>query len=287
MTTLESTGPNAQQIQYWNETAGPKWVTLQNLIDDQIRPLGRLAMQRAALRSGERVLDVGCGCGDTTVELARLVAPGGVATGVDISAPMLARARQLADAQHVRARFELGDAQTHAFAAASADVLFSRFGVMFFADATAAFANLHRALTPGGRLAFVCWQALPENPWMFVALGAALQHLPPPPLPAPDAPGPFSFADPARVRGILERAGFRDVAFEDVRETLTIGAGAGLDATVDFMLQMGPTAAALRESTDPKLMPRVVASVREALAPYVTPQGVRMASASWIVTARA
>jgi len=277
--------PNAEQIKYWNEVSGAKWVAVQPVIDEQIRPLGRLAMERAALRPGERVLDVGCGCGDTTIELARRVAPGGHAAGVDISAPMLERARQLADAQRVNVRFELADAQTHAFLPASADVLFSRFGVMFFADPTAAFANLRRALTSGGRLAFVCWQALPENAWMAVPMLAALQHLPTPPIPGPEEPGPFSFADPARVRRILEGAGFTSVQLEDVRETLTIGGGAGPDDTAEFMLQIGPAARALREASDPTLKPRVAAAVRDALLPYATPQGVRMGSASWIVTA--
>ena len=285
MTSIDPAGPNAQQIQFWNET-GPKWVALQAAIDAQIRPLGLLAMDRAALRPGERALDVGCGCGETTVELARRVAPGGAVTGIDISAVMLERAHQRARAEGLTVQAELADAQTHTFTLATVDVLFSRFGVMFFSDPSAAFANLRCALRPGGRLAFVCWQSLPDNPWMFVPLGAALQHLPPPPLPGPDAPGPFSFADPVRVRAILERAGFRDVALEGVHETLSIGAGAGLDETVEFLLQMGPTGAALREAADLSLKPRVAAAVREALAPYVTPRGIRMASASWIVTAR-
>jgi SAM-dependent methyltransferase len=284
---MEATGPNAQQIQYWNDTAGEKWVRLQAVLDEMIRPLGQLAMARARLRPGERVLDVGCGCGDTTAELGCRVAPGGSATGVDICGVMLERARELASERRVGARFELADAQTHAFPPAGADVVFSRFGVMFFADPTAAFTNLRRALARGGRLAFVCWQALPENPWMFVPLGAALQHVPPPPLPGPDAPGPFAFADPARVRGILDRAGYRDIAFEDVRETLTLSGLGGLDRTVDFMLQMGPTSALLREASDPTLVPRVAAAVRAALEPYLTSEGVRMASASWVVTARA
>jgi SAM-dependent methyltransferase len=286
MATMDISGPNAQQIQYWNEAAGQKWVALQAVIDDQIRPLGRFAMDRAALLPGAHVLDIGCGCGDTTIELARRVAPGGGATGIDISAVMLERARQAAREQHVAATFERADAQTHAFPAASVDVLYSRFGVMFFADPKAAFTNLRRALRPGGRLSFICWQSLPENPWMFVPLGAALQFLPPPPLPAPDAPGPFAFADTGRVEGILSGAGFNDVQFQDVRQTLRIGGGAGLDQTVDFLLQMGPAAVALRESNDPTLMSRVSAAVRESLGPYVGDDGIRMPSASWIVTAR-
>ncbi|MBX3024021.1 methyltransferase domain-containing protein [bacterium] len=280
-------GPNAEQITYWNQQAGPTWVAVQASIDQQIRPLGRLAMDRAGLRPGLRVLDVGCGCGDTTIELAARVAPGGEVLGVDISAPMLTRAGQQARAANVtNARFEIADAQIAQFPAGAFDVLFSRFGVMFFADPAAAFANLRSALRAGGQLAFACWQSMMDNPWMTVPMAAALQHLPPPPIPAPGAPGPFAFADPDHVRGILEAAGFTAVALEPVRMTLSVGGGQDLDATVDFLLRMGPTARALREADDPELPPLVAASVREALRPYQTAAGVQMDSASWIVTAR-
>ncbi|MGH7787489.1 MAG: class I SAM-dependent methyltransferase [Candidatus Binatia bacterium] len=282
-TSAPPSGPNAEQIQYWNETAGPKWVALQAMIDAQIRPLGRAAMQRADLAPGVRVLDVGCGCGDTSIELSHRVTPGGSVCGIDISAPMLERARASAHAAGAEVHFELADAQTHPFSP-TFDLCFSRFGVMFFTDPTAAFTNLRRALRPGGRLAFVCWQGLSENPWMTVPLGAALQHLPLPPMPAPDAPGPFAFADSERVRGILGGAGFGALAFESVREELTLG-GDTLDATVEFLLQLGPAAVLMRDA-DPALRPRVVASVREALAPYATANGVRMPSATWVVTGR-
>ena len=166
-------------------------------------------------------------------------------------------------------------------------MLFSRFGVMFFADPTAAFANLRRALRAGGRLAFVCWQALPENAWMAVPLLAALQHMPPPPLPGPEAPGPFAFADPARVRRILERRRLRDpCSSRRARDTDASAAAPASRRPSSSCCRWGPTAAALREATDPTLSPRVAAAVREALAPYVTADGVRMSSASWIVTAR-
>jgi hypothetical protein len=135
-------------------------------------------------------------------------------------------------------------------------------------------------------MAFVCWRSLPENPWMAVPIAAALQHIEPPAMFAPDAPGPFAFADATRVRGILTGAGFDDVAFDELDETLTIGGGGELDRTVDFLLQMGPTAAALREA-GPAKTAEVAAAVREVLVPYHQDGvGVRMASASWIVTAR-
>jgi SAM-dependent methyltransferase len=280
-------GPNAEQIRYWNETAGPKWAAFQGVLDRQLSVLGRRAMDRARPIAGERVIDVGCGCGDTTIELGRRVVPAGEALGIDVSAPMLAQAADAARAAAVRnVRFELADAQTYRFPPGGFDLVFSRFGVMFFIDPAAAFANLRAALRADGRLVFICWQALPENPWLFVPLRAASAHLTLPPPPAPDAPGPFAFADPERVRGILARARFADVELEPMRETLTVGGAATIDQAVQFLLEgVGPTTAALREA-DPAVRGRVAAAVRDALEPFATTDGVRMGSAAWLVSAR-
>jgi len=285
MPNLEATGPNAEQIQYWNDIAGPKWVALQPLIDAQIRSLGFLAMARAALTAGERVLDVGCGCGHTTVEIARRVGPTGSVVGIDVSSRMLECARDRARSAGIaNVRFDNADAQTHAFAGARFDVLFSRFGVMFFTDPTAAFANLRTALRPGGRLGFVCWRDLKQNPWMLVPLMAAAQHIQLPAPPPPGAPGPFAFADAERVRGILARAGFVDVSLDPLDEALVVGGGGDLDQTVDFLLQMGPAGAALRE-VGAEARSAVAVAVRDALRPFVTDAGVRLAGAAWVVTA--
>ena len=283
---MNASGPNAEQITYWNQTAGPKWVALEEVLDAQIRGLGEAAMDGLGIGRGERVLDLGCGTGQTSLELARRVGPNGHVTAVDISAPMLGRARDRARAAGAtNVTFVPADVQTHRFEPGTADVAFSRFGIMFFADPPAAFTNLHGALRPGGRLGFVCWQALPENPWMAVPVMAAAQHITIPIPTSPDAPGPFAFANPDRVRAILEQAGFVDVAFTDQRATLTVGGNGSLEQAVGFILQMGPAAATIREAT-PELRETVAAAVREALAPYHTPEGVRMSSASWVVTAR-
>lgn len=281
---MDSDGPNKEQIEYWNTETGEKWVELYPLIDSLIRPLGLLAMQRLGDLSGRRVLDIGCGCGDATLELARRAGPSGSVTGLDVSAPMLGAAQRRAAAEGLgNATFERADAQVHAFAAASYDALFSRFGVMFFTDPRLAFTNLRGALRPGGRLAFACWRTITENEWMMVPLRAALEHVPPPPPPAADAPGPFAFADRERVEGILGGAGFADVAIERVDEALTYGSD--LDTAANFVVQMGPAGRVLRDA-DPGVLPAVIASVRKALEPYRSDEGIRIQSSAWMVSAR-
>jgi SAM-dependent methyltransferase len=279
------TGPNAEQIRLWNEVNASKWIRFQPAIDEQIGPLGRIAMDRAMIRDGEHVLDIGCGCGDTTLELARRVGPSGFVVGLDVSAPMLGEAGRRMRARGVsNARFWNSDAQTHAFSAAEFDVAYSRFGVMFFADPVRAFANLGEALRPGGRLAFVCWQALDRNPWMAVPMAAAAREIPFPPPSEPHAPGPFAFSDPQRMRQILTDAGFANVTVEGHEEILSIGGRDGVDAAAEFLVQMGPTGNAVRQA-GPSVESRVRTAVKAALAPFSGPAGVQMASATWIVLA--
>ncbi len=283
MERLDVTGPNAEQITYWNEQGGPRWVRLQESLDQQLSPFGHLVMDRLAIGNGERILDVGCGCGETSLELARRVGATGKVLGVDISTIMLEHAAERGKSVP-NVQFMVADAQTHPFAPASFEAIFSRFGVMFFKDPRAAFTNLARALVPGGRVGFHCWKALPENPWMTVPFFAALQHVPPPTPPPPDAPGPFAFADADRVRAILTDAGLAEIDFESRNEMMGVGAGT-LDDAVDFALQMGPASIAIREAT-PATIAKVRASVREALVPYQTGDGVKLATSSWVVTAR-
>jgi SAM-dependent methyltransferase len=286
MKALDASGPNAEQITYWNEQSGAKWVDMGPWLDDQISPLGLATMEHARLAQGERVLDVGCGCGQTSLQLAERVGPGGEVVGVDISTVMLERARaRAAEAGVANVRFENADAQTFAFEPERFDLVFSRFGVMFFADPTRAFENLLTALAPGGRLAFLCWQEVGRNPWMLVPLMAAAQHVGMPERPPPGAPGPFAFADSGHVRGILETAGFADVAFESLERELQVGGGGSLEDTVRFALQLGPTGRLLADA-DEATRTTVAKSVHEALIPYAKDDGVRMDSAAWIATAR-
>lgn len=281
---MDASGPNAEQIRYWNEQSGPKWVARQAALDQQLAPLGTAVADRLAVAAGERVVDVGCGCGESTLDLARRVGPSGRVLGVDISEPMLARARERAEGLE-QVTLRQADAQAHAFPAAAFDVVYSRFGVMFFADPVAAFRNLRGALRGGGRLGFVCWQALWENPWMTVPLQAVAGLVQMPPPPPPDAPGPFAFADRERVTGILEGAGFADVAFEELRPLLTIAGGGDAERAAAFAMEIGPAAFALRDA-DPAVRPRVQAAIAEAFGPYEGPNGVALPGAAWVVTAR-
>jgi SAM-dependent methyltransferase len=281
-------GPNAEQATYWNETGGPTWVALQERIDAQIAPIGLEAIERAAPRPGERCLDVGCGCGETSIQLAERVGPKGQVLGVDLSGPMLERARERAAEKNVPAEFERADAQIHVFAPGRFDLVFSRFGVMFFEDPVAAFANLHAALSPGGRLAFACWRAFKDNEWVTVPMRAAARHVPLPEPGDPNAPGPPSLGDPERIRGILGKAGFEDVKNEPHDLPIDVGGGAAPDELIDFVLKIGPTARMLAAAeADASTIAAVRDEVRAAIEPHMKDGHLRLGSATWLVTARA
>ena len=272
---------NAAQVAYWNDAAGRTWAEHQDRIDRQIRPLGLAAMDRLAPEPGEHILDVGCGCGDSSLDLARRVGPEGEVLGLDVSAPMLEVARGRAEAAGAgNLAFLDADAQT-ARLPGGRDAVFSRFGVMFFSDPTAAFANLRSALRPGGRLGFVCWRPLAENLWMRLPAGTAADLVPPAPPPEPGAPGPFAFADPDRVRRILVEAGFIGVDIAGHDEPI---GGLDLEGTVEMSFRVGPLGAILREQPD--LAPVLRERVREAVSPWLRGDAVYMPSATWLVSAR-
>lgn len=285
MERITADGPNAQQIEFWNDEFGDKWVAMTDDIDAQIAPLSEVGLARAAASEGERVLDVGCGCGQTTLRLATKVGSGGRVLGVDLSASMLEHARERATAGGFsNVEFSNADAQTRVFEP-DFDLLFSRFGVMFFAHPEQAFENLLSALRPGGRLACITWQTQSANPWITVPMQAVAKHLPPSDPPPPDAPGPFALADAKRVEGILTAAGFADVHHESVVRKLLVGGGGSLDESARFLLDRGPVGAALQGAND-DVRKAAAREIRAALEPYQEDGGVRMSAAAWIVTAR-
>jgi SAM-dependent methyltransferase len=282
---MSETEPNRAQVTQWNEEAGPRWVAMQRDLDAELEPFGVAAMNALELPPGARVLDVGCGAGATSLALAERVRPGQV-VGIDISAPLLDRARQRGEGI-ANLRFELADAQTYAFSREQCDAVFSRFGVMFFADPIAAFSNLRLALRTDGELGFVCWRAMQDNPSFSLPLEAALPFLPHPPKPSePGAPGPFAFADAERIKRILETAGFGDLEIAPHDPELVYAGRSDLEGAVELALQVGPLSRALTGVVDEEILARVRAAVREAFVPYHTPSGVTLPAATWLVTAR-
>lgn len=256
------------------------WAEVRELLELQLAPLGRRALQVLAPHSGECVMDIGCGGGETALDLARAVAPNGTVLGIDRSAAVLAFAQHAAKGCE-RVWFVQADAQVCPFEPASFDAAFSRFGVMFFADPIAAFSNIRRSLRPNGRLSFVCWRALEENLLDIVPLRAASAHLPPQPAHDPDAPGPFAFANPDRVHGILERAGFAQI--EITAHDEQVGSG-DLDSMLAVCSRVGALGKILREN--PELRAATLPAVRSALTAHAGPDGVRLNAATWVVTAR-
>ena len=283
--STSTTGPNADQVAYWNGDAGDKWARLQARLDGLFAPISAAAIAAAAPRPGEHVLDIGCGCGDTVVALAGAVGSLGRVTGVDISAPMLAVAGQrLAEAGLSQAAVLAADAATEPFAPGTVDLVFSRFGVMFFDAPAEAFTNIHRALKPGGRLFFACWRPFKGNSWFHVPYKAAAPHLPEQDKADPEAPGPFAFADPDRVARILGLAGFKDVRIEPFDALLTMGAPGEAEAAMRFTVQVGPVSRALASGTEAQ---RAAAerAVAEALAGADGPEGIRLGAQCWFVSA--
>jgi len=276
---------NADQIAYWNGPSGQRWSDRQALQDILLGPVSDLLIDRAAAKEGERVIDIGCGCGATTMAFAQQVGPAGHVLGVDISAPMLARARERAPAG-ASIEFALADATVYPFEPARFDLLVSRFGVMFFADPALSFAHLRRALQPSGRLCFACWREPRFNPWLMLPLQAVYQHVPKLPQSAPDEPGPFAFADEARVTGILSQAGFGAIRLEPCDLSIDTAIGRGLDAAVQSAIEMGPASRAL-EGQPADLRSAATAAIRQALAPFAVADTVPLGASVWIVTARA
>lgn len=282
--TDSTTSVNAAQIEFWNGEAGRKWADEQDDLDAMLSPLGLGGIARARFAPGEQVIDIGCGCGQTSLVIASQVGPGGKVIGVDISEPMLARAR-LRAAKVDNLAFTLADASNYKFAPATVDVIFSRFGVMFFADPAAAFTNIRTALKPGGRACLVVWRPVKENPWVLKSLMVAGKFVPLPAPMGPEDPGPFSFADPERVKRILTTAGFKDVQLEPQDLPMTIGGNRNLSGAVDFLVGVGPIRGILAEQT-PDMQKRIRDAIEAAMAEDFGSQGLRMASATWIVTAR-
>jgi len=277
--------PNADQAEFWNGPGGETWTSQRDRFNTMLRAIGAEAIKRAQPQAGEHALDVGCGTGETTGDLARHVAPGGSVTGLDISELMLSEARRHNQDHDVPVRFHVADAQVHAFEDATFDLVFSRFGVMFFEDSVAAFANLRRALKPEGRLAFACWQSVDRNGWVHVPRDIVAQHIALEGSADPTAPGPFAFGPEGRAADLLRQAGFADVTVEPHATQVVMGGGGSVEAAVLAVTDQGPLSRAIHDAPE-EVQQRIRDDLTAALSDHAHADGVRLGAGVWLVTAR-
>jgi SAM-dependent methyltransferase len=276
--------PNQQQVEAWNGGESVHYVDHADRYDRQLAPFADALLDAVGPVRTDRVLDVGCGCGATTLAAARAA---GVVLGVDVSVPLLEVARARA-ASLGNVDFVVADAQTHRFDDGAFDVVISQFGSMFFDEPVAAFANLRRSLAPGGRLALVTWQELAANEWLTVVASAVARRAELPSLGGrSNGPGMFFLQDPDETSALLGSAGFTDVEIEPLSPSLLLAGGGTLDESVDFLVGMGMVRGLLGRIEDAADRDVALEEVRAALAEHLEPGvGVRLGAAGWLVTAR-
>ncbi len=278
---------NEAEREQWSGAMGAVWVRRQSELDGMMTAVTALLFDRAQVTPGARVLDVGCGAGDSTLAAARKTGPDGHVTGQDVAAQLLALARTRAEAAGLlNVSLVEGDAQTDQAPGGPFDAMISRFGVMFFADPVAAFANIASQLRAGARLTFVAWAAAAENPWFALPASVAATRLGPAPPADPDAPGPTAFRDPARVTGLLARAGLRDAHAEVCDVVLHHPGGAA--ALARMGVEVGPAARLLRlhggTAADREA---VECGLEEAFAPFASIDSAHVPARVLVYSARA
>ncbi len=276
---------NAGMAEFWNGKGGENWLSREARLETSLRPFGQQAMAAGAITAGQRILDIGFGCGDSAIELAGKVGPEGQVHGVDISLAMVDAANKKAVKMDVaNVSFECADAQTKAFQLASYDLVFSRFGVMFFDDPIGAFKNIYSALKPGGRLAFICWAPRNQNAWVGLPLQVVAKHLTLPAPPGLEEPGPFSLSEELRVNSILGAAGFANIAVEPYQIPFVLGGD--VDEALSFLMQLAPSGGAINNAeADQETRARIALDMADLLKSHANNKGVSMGATALLVTA--
>jgi len=277
---------NKSQKDFWSGKGGDIWVERQNAMDTMLSPLGEAALNKLNFNEKENVLDIGCGCGNTTFNIAKRIGPLGNVTGLDISEPMLKRAKESAVKMSIsNTSFKCVDVQTEDLGDQVYSAAFSRFGVMFFEDSITAFKNINKSLISGGSLSFVCWQSPAVNPWqsLFIQEIKKFLDLPSPP---PRSPGPFAFMESEYVSSILEESKFQDITIEGYETEVNMFSGRSLSDSVKDYISINPVVSGmLKESSENKIA-EILNSAETAFSPYYTEKGLIFPSSTWLVTAR-
>ena len=277
---------NKNQKDFWSGKGGDIWVERQNAMDTMLSPLGEAALNKLNFNEEENVLDIGCGCGHTTLNIAKRIGPSGNVTGLDISEPMLKRAKESAVEMSItNTSFKCVDVQTEDLGDQIYSAAFSRFGVMFFEDSIAAFKNINKSLISGGYLSFVCWQSPAVNPWqsLFIQEVKKFLDLPSPP---PRSPGPFAFMESEYVSSILEESKFQDITIEGHEAEVNMFSGRSLSDSVKDYISINPVVTQMLKESSENQIAEIVNSGIEAYSPYYSEKGLIFPSATWLVTAR-
>ena len=277
---------NKNQKDFWSGKGGDIWVERQNAMDTMLSPLGEAALNRLNFNEEENVLDIGCGCGHTTLNIAKRIEPLGNVTGLDISEPMLKRAKESAVEMSItNTSFQCVDVQTEDLGNQIYSAAFSRFGVMFFEDSVAAFKNINKSLISGGYLSFVCWQSPAVNPWQSLFIQEVKKFLDLPSLP-PRSPGPFAFMESEYVSSILEESKFQDIRIEGHEAEVNMFSGRSLSDSVKDYISINPVVTEILKESSKNQITEIVNSGIEAFSPYYSEKGLIFPSATWLVTAR-
>ncbi len=275
---------NKNQRDFWSGKGGDIWVERQNAMDTMLSHLGEAALNKLNLNEGENVLDIGCGCGHTTLNIAKRISPDGQVTGLDISEPMLKRAKESANEMSIsNASFNCVDVQTDDIGEEVYSAAFSRFGVMFFEDPIAAFHNINKSLITGASLSFVCWQSPALNPWQSLFIEAVKKYvdLPSPP---PRSPSPFAFMESEYVSSILEESNFQNIMIEGHEAEVNMFSGRSLSDSVKDYISINPVVSGMLKDSTEQEKTEIINSAIEAFSPYYSAKGLMFPSATWLVT---
>jgi len=280
---------NDDFIGCWNEVLVPKWNKFRHLLSGNGAVHSSMAYEYFGIEPGDKVLDIGCGYGETCLEMGRMVGPRGEVLGLDCTEAFLDIAnRERDEAELDNVKFILGDAQTYALPENYYDVVYSRFGVMFFQNIVYALKNAHKTLKPGGKLCMIVWRTLGDNPCWGMAKEIALKHLPPPGDNAQTCgPGPFALADEETDRAMLKAAGFENVDLFK-RNDADVCMGTSLEEAIDFQILVGPSGEIIREASElgQEKLPKVREDMRKSMEKYMRDGGVYMPSSTWLIMAR-
>ena len=276
---------NIKQKQFWSGAGGDVWVDKQREMDIMLNPLGERVIQGLDLKEETKILDIGCGCGATTLEIAKIVNQGEV-IGVDISEPMLERATQTAsDMALTNISYQVKDVQVDEMPNKYFDIAFSRFGVMFFEDPFEAFKNINHSLKDDGQLSFVCWQHASLNPWQSLSIQVIKEFLDLP-APAPKSPGPFAFEDKSYINEILTESGFRDIEIKDNQEDIVMFSGKSIREACEDYLTINPVVTEMLKNSPTELREEILEALIGKFSDFHNNEGLLFPSATWIVTAK-